>query len=98
MNAGTAATVITPAEPDAGVFDRWARVYDAQSNPLLSLEMRKATPLLPLISGSHVLDVGCGTGRWLRHFETLAPASITGVDCSSTMLECAREKVSPTTM
>lgn len=97
MNAGTWATVTTPAQPDARVFDRWAQVYDAQSNPLLSLEMRKATPLLPQISGAHVLDIGCGTGRWLTQLEALRPASITGIDCSSAMLARARGKVRPTT-
>jgi cytosine/adenosine deaminase-related metal-dependent hydrolase/ubiquinone/menaquinone biosynthesis C-methylase UbiE len=97
MMAGAGATIATLAEPGARVFDRWAQVYDAQANPLLSLEMRKAVPLLPLISGAHVLDVGCGTGRWLTHLEALAPASVTGVDCSVTMLERARAKVRPTT-
>lgn len=96
MKAGAGATIATLVEPGAAVFDRWAQVYDAQSNPLLSLEMRKAVPLLPLISGARVLDVGCGTGRWLTHLEILAPASLTGVDCSLTMLERARLKVCPT--
>ncbi|HEV2272527.1 MAG TPA: methyltransferase domain-containing protein [Acidobacteriaceae bacterium] len=97
MKAGTGAALATLARPDARAFDRWAQVYDAQLNPLLSLEMRKATPLLPRISGAHVLDVGCGTGRWLTHLEALSPASVTGADCSLTMLERAREKVRPTT-
>jgi cytosine/adenosine deaminase-related metal-dependent hydrolase/ubiquinone/menaquinone biosynthesis C-methylase UbiE len=96
MKESAGATIATLAEPGAPVFDRWARVYDAQSNPLLSLEMRKAVPLLPLISGTHVLDIGCGTGRWLTRLEILAPASLTGVDCSLTMLERARLKVCPT--
>jgi cytosine/adenosine deaminase-related metal-dependent hydrolase/ubiquinone/menaquinone biosynthesis C-methylase UbiE len=87
----------SPAPPDAGVFNRWARVYDAQTNPLLLLEQRNAAPLLPSVRGGNVLDVGCGTGRWLKHLETLHPASLTGVDCSRVMLERAREKVLPTT-
>jgi cytosine/adenosine deaminase-related metal-dependent hydrolase/ubiquinone/menaquinone biosynthesis C-methylase UbiE len=91
------ATVVCPAQPDTGVFSRWAQVYDAQANPLLLLEERRATPLLPTVRGGNVLDIGCGTGRWLTRWEALNPASLTGVDCSTTMLERAREKVRPTT-
>jgi ubiquinone/menaquinone biosynthesis C-methylase UbiE/cytosine/adenosine deaminase-related metal-dependent hydrolase len=91
------ATIASPAQPDTGVFNRWAQVYDSQSNPLLLLEERIATPVLPPVSGGNVLDVGCGTGRWLTHLEALNPASLTGIDCSTTMLERAREKVRPTT-
>jgi cytosine/adenosine deaminase-related metal-dependent hydrolase/ubiquinone/menaquinone biosynthesis C-methylase UbiE len=88
---------ISPAQPNASVFDRWARVYDAQSNPLLLLEERKATPLLPFLRGGNVLDVGCGTGRWLTHMEGLHLASLMGIDCSRAMLKHARQKVLPTT-
>jgi cytosine/adenosine deaminase-related metal-dependent hydrolase/ubiquinone/menaquinone biosynthesis C-methylase UbiE len=87
----------SPAQPDAGVFNRWARVYDAQTNPLLLLEQRNAAPLLPFVRGGNVLDVGCGTGRWLTHLETLRPASLTGIDCSMAMLKHAREKILPAT-
>jgi cytosine/adenosine deaminase-related metal-dependent hydrolase/ubiquinone/menaquinone biosynthesis C-methylase UbiE len=81
--------------PEAGreVFDLWAQVYDAQSNPLLMLEERHAMPLFLSLSGRDVLDVGCGTGRWLRKLETLGPASLTGIDYSAAMLERARKKV-----
>jgi cytosine/adenosine deaminase-related metal-dependent hydrolase/ubiquinone/menaquinone biosynthesis C-methylase UbiE len=87
----------SPAQIESRVFDLWAQVYDAQANPLLMLEERKATPLLPLVNGGKVLDVGCGTGRWLAHLEELNPASLMGVDCSSAMVDRAREKVLPTT-
>lgn len=97
MKTPAGATVACPTQPDAGVFNRWARVYDAQTNPLLSLEQRNAAPLLPSVRGGNVLDVGCGTGRWLTHLETLRPASLTGIDCSIAMLKQAREKVLPAT-
>lgn len=95
MPAGAAAA--SPTRPDSQVFDLWAQVYDAQSNPLLMLEERCAMPLLPPLSGGDVLDVGCGTGRWLTHLEALEPASLTGTDCSAAMLERARAKIRPTT-
>jgi cytosine/adenosine deaminase-related metal-dependent hydrolase/ubiquinone/menaquinone biosynthesis C-methylase UbiE len=61
------------------------------------LEERSAMPVLPPLRGEDVLDVGCGTGRWLTRLETLNPSSLTGADCSTTMLECARAKVHSTT-
>lgn len=88
---------VSLAEPDASVFNRWAPVYDVQSNPLLLLEERKAAPLLPSLRGANVLDVGCGTGRWLTRMEAFHPASLMGIDCSRAMLNHARKKVLPTT-
>jgi cytosine/adenosine deaminase-related metal-dependent hydrolase/ubiquinone/menaquinone biosynthesis C-methylase UbiE len=93
----TEATAVSPTQPDADVFSRWAQVYDARSNPLLLLEGRRTAPLLPPLRGGNVLDVGCGTGRWLTHLETLHPASLMGIDCSRGMLKQAREKVLSTT-
>jgi cytosine/adenosine deaminase-related metal-dependent hydrolase/ubiquinone/menaquinone biosynthesis C-methylase UbiE len=87
----------SPVQPGSRVFDLWAQVYDIRSNPLLVLEERSAMPLLPPLDGGDVLDVGCGTGRWLTKLETLNPATLTGTDCSTTMLERARAKVHPTT-
>ena len=95
MSAGATAASLAP--PDSQIFNLWARVYDAQPNPLLMLEERCAMPLLPPLSGGDVLDVGCGTGRWLRHLEAREPASLTGTDCSAIMLERARSKILPTT-
>jgi cytosine/adenosine deaminase-related metal-dependent hydrolase/ubiquinone/menaquinone biosynthesis C-methylase UbiE len=93
----TEATAASPAQPDAVLFSRLAQVYDARTNPLLLLEGRRAAPLLPPLRGGNVLDVGCGTGRWLTYLETLRPASLMGIDCSRVMLKHAREKVSSTT-
>lgn len=90
-------TCASGVRPDASVFDRWAQVYDEERNPLLLLEERCAAPLLPSIGGSHVLDIGCGTGRWLARLEALGPASLVGVDCSSAMLDRARQKLSSMT-
>ena len=83
---------------EVNVFDRWAQVYDIQPNPLLTLEERKVTPLIPSVSGLDILDVGCGTGRWLVRLELLEPASLTGTDCSAAMLDRARPKVHSTTI
>jgi cytosine/adenosine deaminase-related metal-dependent hydrolase/ubiquinone/menaquinone biosynthesis C-methylase UbiE len=74
-------------------FDRWASNYDTSANPMLVLEERVLTPLLPELEGRDVLDAGCGTGRWLHHCVGRHPASLTGVDISEAMLERAGEKL-----
>jgi ubiquinone/menaquinone biosynthesis C-methylase UbiE/cytosine/adenosine deaminase-related metal-dependent hydrolase len=85
---------LSAATSSVGIFDRWAEVYDHQANPLLTLEERSLPMLLPSVTGSDVLDAGCGTGRWLTRLEGLTPNSLTGTDCSPAMLERARQKVS----
>ena len=97
MTTSPVASTASSVPPDSGVFDLWAQVYDTQSNPLLMLEERSVTPLLPHLSGGDLLDVGCGTGRWLTRLEALSPASLTGTDCSTSMLERARAKIHATT-
>ena len=82
-------TMATPSD----VFDTWAQVYDEQPNPLLALEQRFLTHLLPDATGLDVLDAGCGTGRWLRQLAAHNPATLVGVDSSPQMLERASDKL-----
>src|SRR5215472_18984557 len=74
-------------------FALWSQAYDASPNPLLELEERFLSAVLPEIRGKDVLDVGCGTGRWLTQLVKLTPGSLTGVDASPEMLARARTKV-----
>jgi cytosine/adenosine deaminase-related metal-dependent hydrolase/ubiquinone/menaquinone biosynthesis C-methylase UbiE len=81
------------ATPDnADAFAAWAEVYDRQDNPLLSLEERYLPCLLPDSKGRDLLDVGCGTGRWLTRLAQAGPASLYGLDSSRKMLEVAAAK------
>ena len=73
-------------------FDAWAPVYDAQANPLLTLEERYLKRFLPTMAGRSVLDAGCGSGRWLRYLANNDPVSLTGIDLSSEMLRAAAGK------
>jgi malonyl-CoA O-methyltransferase len=73
-------------------YDRWARVYDHDGNPLLALEEPLVQKAVGAVRGLNVLDLGCGTGRhsvWLAR----AGASVTAVDFSEGMLQEARRKM-----
>jgi ubiquinone/menaquinone biosynthesis C-methylase UbiE len=70
----------------------WAATYDRALNPILSLEERYVEPLLPLMTGMDVLDVACGTGRWLARLVRRGTASAVGLDVSEEMLQQARKK------
>ena len=74
-------------------YDRWARVYDHDVNPLPALEEPHVREALGDVGGCDIVDLGCGTGR---HTEWLARAGarVTAVDFSQKMLERARRKVS----
>ena len=76
-------------------FAMWSQVYDHQVNPLLCLEERYLLELLPPLTGLDVVDIGCGTGRWLERFASRGPSSLTGVDSSTAMVNCARRKLGP---
>jgi ubiquinone/menaquinone biosynthesis C-methylase UbiE len=72
-------------------YDRWARVYDHDANPLPALEEPLVRAAVGDARGCAVLDLGCGTGRhavWLA----AAGATVTAVDFSVGMLAEARRK------
>lgn len=74
-------------------FALWAATYDELPNPLLVLEQRFLSALLPEIENKNALDVGCGTGRWLQRLNGLNPATLTGVDFSPEMVARAKRKL-----
>jgi malonyl-CoA O-methyltransferase len=72
-------------------YDRWAAVYEHDSNPLLALEEPIVRTAFGNVRGLTVLDLGCGTGRhalWLA----AAGANVTALDFSTGMLDQARCK------
>jgi cytosine/adenosine deaminase-related metal-dependent hydrolase/ubiquinone/menaquinone biosynthesis C-methylase UbiE len=74
-------------------YRAWASSYDRDLNPMLALEKRFLETLLPPVAGLDVVDLGCGTGRWLEIFQDMWPRSLLGVDSSGEMLEVARGKL-----
>ncbi|MDV6232438.1 MULTISPECIES: class I SAM-dependent methyltransferase [Rhodococcus] len=73
-----------------------ARLYDVISFewPVYRAGRESAFELLNLPAGSHVLDLGCGTGLNFAGLQRMIgpTGSITGVDASSQMLEQARRR------
>jgi ubiquinone/menaquinone biosynthesis C-methylase UbiE len=73
-------------------YVRWAPIYDHTPNPLLAREERCLLPLLPDLHNKCVLDLACGTGRWLEELMARGGESAFGLDCSISMLRVAGTK------
>lgn len=77
-------------------YERWAPTYDHDPNPLLAREERHLLPLLSDLSNKRILDVACGTGRWLERLMEQGAKSAVGLDRSGAMLRGTRRKCSIT--
>lgn len=73
-------------------YARWAPFYDHAPNPLLAREERHLLPLLVGLHGKRILDLACGTGRWLERFVVHGLQTGVGIDCSAAMLRIAGKK------
>ncbi|MGB7730208.1 MAG: methyltransferase domain-containing protein, partial [Candidatus Acidiferrum sp.] len=89
MASFLAPSYFTPADG----YRLWANSYDQEPNPMLSLEQRVLEPLLPALGGCDVVDLGCGTGRWLEVLKRAGARSLVGVDLSREMLNLAGTKL-----
>ena len=75
-------------------YERWAHSYDESPNPVLAREERYIEPLIADVQGKNLLDLACGTGRWLQKALARGVDCGVGVDCSDAMLQVARTKPS----
>jgi malonyl-CoA O-methyltransferase len=84
-------------DPDAS-YALWAPTYPPHAhNPFMLAEERAMMRLLPAsLAGVRVLDVGCGSGRYLLHARDRG-ATVFGVDRSAQMLHHARARDLPVT-
>ena len=82
----------SPLAPLDG-YQLWSRTYDHEHNPMLSIEQRILESLLPPLCGLDIVDLGCGTGRWLGAAKNTGARSLVGVDISPEMLNVARAKL-----
>ena len=82
-------------DPVAG-YALWAANYPPHShNPFMLAEERAMLALLPQsLAGKSVLDVGCGSGRYLLHARERG-ATLCGVDRSEQMLALAHAQDLP---
>ena len=90
-------TVVAPATLLLGVkegYERWAPSYDQNANPILAREERYIEPLIKNVQGKNILDLACGTGRWLERLSARRVGFAVGVDCSDAMLHVAGRKSS----
>lgn len=85
-------TLDVPILEPAAAYALWAASYPPHAhNPLMLAEERAMLALLPAsLRGLHVLDAGCGSGRYLRHARERHAALTIGVDLSSEMLRNAQ--------
>mgnify|MGYP001355204692 CR=1 FL=1 len=81
----------TPLNNVRNGYDRWAPIYDHDSNPLQALEGPIIQAAIGDPAGLDTLDLGCGTGRhalWLAE----RGATVTALDFSESMLKEAARK------
>ena len=69
----------------------WSEIYDEFPNPLLALETRVVAEILEPLEHHRVVDVGCGTGRWLSYAVSRG-ARVLGIDFCEEMLARAAAK------
>jgi ubiquinone/menaquinone biosynthesis C-methylase UbiE len=79
--------VVAPLE----AYARWAATFDREDSAIVALETRWLIPRMPQIAGKRFVDIGCGTGRWLR-WSVERGARAAGVDLSLPMLREAARK------
>ncbi len=91
--------MITDLEPSQA-YALWATHYPAHAhNPFMQAEERAMLSLLPVcLSGMRVLDVGCGSGRYLRYTTQRGAVQCLGLDLSFDMLVQGQRYVSQTSL
>jgi malonyl-CoA O-methyltransferase len=75
----------------AEAYELWAATWDEDAGALVALESAWMSPWLEDIAGALVIDVGCGTGRWLVELRKRG-ATAFGFDFSPAMLAKAAGK------
>lgn len=75
-------------------YARWASTYDKGPNPLLAREERYLDPILTNLRAERILDLACGTGRWLKKISLHGKHLGVGIDSSAAMLGIAAAKTS----
>jgi len=73
-------------------YELWAASYEPRPhNRLMEIEQATVFELMPDVRGLTALDVGCGSGRYLRELESRGAVAF-GMDFSTPMLKRARRQ------
>jgi ubiquinone/menaquinone biosynthesis C-methylase UbiE len=72
-------------------FDYLAPTYDDAAEYYMQWDGEAMMDMLGTVSGKHILDVGCGTGRLIARLERSGADTI-GIDISERMVEKAKSK------
>src|SRR3954468_4617902 len=72
-------------------YQLWSETWDADPSAIVALESRWTVPWLANLHGATLLDVSCGTGRWLSYAHGQS-ATVFGADLSRGMLLKASQK------
>lgn len=89
---------MTATTAQTGTAERWGPLWGARPQDWAATEEQQAPTYEDAIghvgieSGSHVLEVGCGSGVFLRMAADRG-ASVAGLDASPALLEIARSRV-----
>jgi len=82
-------TTLQPAD----AYRLLARDYDTALNPMLALEQRTMTPLVPSLRGAKVIDAAAGTGRWASHCQSRGARTIAADFCLEMLASSPRPAV-----
>jgi malonyl-CoA O-methyltransferase len=78
--------------PAEEAYDRVAAAYPPHAhNRLMEMEQEALVPLLEGILAGRALDLGCGSGRYMRLLAQRGLGDVVGADLSPAMLARARE-------
>jgi len=77
--------------PPLEAYAKWAATFDTTDSAIVALETRILGSRMPRVEGKRVVDIGCGTGRWLA-WAVERGARAAGLDLSPHMLREASRK------
>lgn len=69
----------------------WSSTYDSEPNPLVALNGRILTQQLGDLAGLRVVDIGCGTGRWIQQARAQNANCIGFDSCFEMLLQADRK-------
>jgi malonyl-CoA O-methyltransferase len=72
-------------------YDLWARSYHAEANPIKKMSDDFISEQLPTLTEKHVLDAGCGPGKFCVIATEQGASFVRGIDLSPAMIEEARK-------